>query len=1046
MPSDRLCWERIRAIEVMNTSAEDVPDEVFLAVHSEYPLPLLDTNTGRYQHSIAARELLSRFLDPAQHHMQVVVQGASGSGKSHLIKWMSLTIPRQDDRVVITIPKAGMNLRRIIELIIRELPPDEQHRYRARLEQAGDEGATKEQKRWNLLGALANAIKSDPRAANVANEREDWLIQALPNIFLDPQLRLVLDRREGVIGELIEHIFDTPHEYRRRETQRLFELEDLPLDLSSIQLMAQPTRDILVPLANMPGLGAQSLEIINRNLDRAIARVLNLSADQLISLMLELRTYLRQQGRSLVLLIEDFARLQGIDGAMLQALIEVGTPQNGLCELRWVMAVTTGYYQQVANTVQTRMNYLVEMDLPTGGDDRVIGDEEIITFAARYLNASRLSREALLQWKAHRGGQSEDAPVPNACTTCAKQQSCHAVFGEQHGIGLYPFTRQAVLNMAHRRDPKLSERFNPRILVKDVLLPVTGVYGPKLEDGHFPPPVLLEEMGGSRLPTAKNDLLRQGNPHHDRHRVVLELWSSSPGRPERLPEGLYAAFSLPPAPDIGFVNQPPATGRQDGKKGGNSVTDQRIDEVTISNENEETGKSNRSERERAQRADERIEGIRAWGRVEAKLSESLVGMLRDLVWANLDGHVDWDAAGLHKSDLVKRIPPAYFSSRYIVFRDAVIDTQVPPGRISLQIPLTDGEQERLDTALALEGLLTFHREGTWEFEYGATMLGAFAECLSRWAAQLTDSLRTVPAPDGQWDPIPSAVEILTVGAALAGKLSKPGESTAEKLNAIFEPWPAPSALQHQSEAWVKLYGEIHSAQPALKEIIRTWGSAVKGGKAGKIMDASRVLPAFVQMQHSWSPAANPPQGAAARKGEVYGKLGTVYSLVRKSLDEVARAEWHRRVTWLEQVRQRVPESVSWSEALKSLDELELAMTEYGLGCRKDIAERFRQELEASRGLVVDVALAGVMPLVQEESPLAHLPVLGATGVGAIITQTNRLFTAVDQFLHEVEAKLTGAEAAMQGVGEGLKEDRLRLETSLRELSEALAVIGGNHAD
>src|SRR5687768_2585556 len=95
------CWPRERVYEVMNTEAETVPDDVFLAVHTTYPLNLVhrDLNVRGVQEQVSPDTFLARFLDPKLPHVQSVILGDSGSGKSHFIQWLRLNIPEQPDRV-----------------------------------------------------------------------------------------------------------------------------------------------------------------------------------------------------------------------------------------------------------------------------------------------------------------------------------------------------------------------------------------------------------------------------------------------------------------------------------------------------------------------------------------------------------------------------------------------------------------------------------------------------------------------------------------------------------------------------------------------------------------------------------------------------------------------------------------------------------------------------------------------------------------------------------------------------------------------------------
>jgi hypothetical protein len=213
------------------------------------------------------------------------------------------------------------------------------------------------------------------------------------------------------------------------EERRAFHEDDLPLSGMDVKEMAPSVQDFISTLMGARAFVPLALEIINRNLDNAIAQMLNFTGDQLQKLMTEIRQYLRREGKELVLLIEDFARLQGVDGALLQALIEApGTGEDALCNLRWAMAVTRGYYEKLSNTVQTRMTMVLDMDLPTRGKRAVLHETDIVTFAARYLNAARLSETALQRWYGERRSTGEIVPPPNACHTCEYVDTCHATF------------------------------------------------------------------------------------------------------------------------------------------------------------------------------------------------------------------------------------------------------------------------------------------------------------------------------------------------------------------------------------------------------------------------------------------------------------------------------------------------------------------------------------------------------------------------------------------------------------------------------------------
>ena len=116
-----VCWQADQVHQILNPDAEDVANEVFLAVHSEHPLWMVDPTDLRKRWSQPPRNFVADFLAPSRTHVQAAVIGESGSGKSHLIHWMSLNIPHRDDQYVLSIPRSGTSLRGILERIVQVL-------------------------------------------------------------------------------------------------------------------------------------------------------------------------------------------------------------------------------------------------------------------------------------------------------------------------------------------------------------------------------------------------------------------------------------------------------------------------------------------------------------------------------------------------------------------------------------------------------------------------------------------------------------------------------------------------------------------------------------------------------------------------------------------------------------------------------------------------------------------------------------------------------------------------------------------------------------
>ena len=762
-----VCWDVDRVRDVMNTNAEIAQRDIFLAVHSEYPLSMRNPGVGDLETAPRwtsdPHQFLREFLSPDQHHVQVGVLGNSGSGKSHFIRWMALNMPEESSRYVISVPRVGISLRGVIDLVLAALPSGQARPYVEQLDQAGFQRATPADLQDRLISAIALAIGEDEPTSDEDQDLEEVLIEELPNLFYDPALRSHYKKAGGLVEQLVSQVLRASPDYNPVEERRTFALDDLPLTVIQPRDLSEPTRRTLDHLRANDESQRLAVKIINRNADRAIPQMMNFTADRLGRLFADVRRYLRSQGQELVLLVEDLARLQGLDLALLDALIEEGNNENGLCTLRWAAAVTTGYYAQLADSIKTRMTFVLDMDLSREGDDPIINDGALVSFASRYLNAVRLEPELLGQWaqepKAERG-----AP-PNACESCEYRRICHEAFGSEQSIGLYPLTSAAIINMLRRLDMRLDERFNPRLLVKDVLAEVLGTHGRDLAKGQFPSGQLLSQMGGAKLPPlVVDELRRQDQDQAQRQLAILELWGDGGLAVTDLPEELYTAFGLTKLTIQG--SRQPCTKVQVAKP------------VVV---------------------DSRLSAIRAWGN-GGPMEENLASSLRPQLFEAVVSHINWDQEGLVQSQFA-RATGTNFRRNSISFQRQ--QTQAIPSAVTLRIPVGDGEKELSEAAMAFEGLYQFHQQGDWNFPDGSRLLEVLANCLDQWSEHVVEQLKRLPGTNGEWDPAAFAVEMLAVGAALGGRPAQGSATLPDIFNALFDEWP--QNITAQSLEWRDLY-------------------------------------------------------------------------------------------------------------------------------------------------------------------------------------------------------------------------------------------------
>jgi hypothetical protein len=1018
------CWQADRVAVVMNPDAEHVADDVFLAVHTEHDLIMVDPGvrggdqqwSARHRWTLPPDEFLREFLSPSRRQVHTAVLGEAGSGKSHFIRWLALNMPRRENLIVLSIPKTGTNLRGVLERIIAILPADHAEEYLEALNAAGYSGATREQRRERLLSEIAlsiGALQPEPEGVNA--EAEEWLIGGLPMLFNDPHFRSRMGAPGGIIEQLVDHISEAPHVYERREERRAFRRDDLPLTGIEIVNLSREAREFLVYLLDNQELVPLAVDIINRSLNAAIAGVLNFRGDRLLELMLDVRRYLRRVGKALILLIEDFARLQGVDAALLQALIEAPSEgPEGLCELRWAMAVTRGYYEQLPDTVKSRMDFLIDMDLPTEGDLAVLGADSILAFAKQYLNTVRLDTAELAGWYEAHAVDAERTPTPNPCDACRYRDECHAAFGSVEGVGLYPFNQAALNTMAARRDPNIRERFNPRRFIKGVLAEVLGAHRRELEVGEFPGDRLLRVMGGSRLAPALEDELKRANPVDFRRQLaVLELWGE-PGRPVRLPEGIYTAFALKP-PLLPRGEE--ASARAEPARGRATIPDL-------------AG---------AERVDSIVHAVRRWAQGDS-MPEQAATLLREYIYAALENYTDWDDAGLERKSFMQRVGGANvpFRARNIVFLRQ--QTQAPPSGVLLQLPHNPGDEDELRrTAIALEALRQFHLRKAWDFPGAFNGLVAVGECLTQWSAALLNEFRRWPGGPKR-EVVGAAVEVLAVGAALGGRLSGGRTTAIDALNALFEPWPELAPEQAANE-WRALYDAIRQRVDDLRGVLRAWAFATKGGQAGAMLDPSAILPPLKTILRDWTPAVGLASEATLR--EPYQTLARLHERVRSHLDEAALAEYNRRMDWLDEVRRYMDTNTSRADVAEEAQRLRDAIATQGIAVRPGLLNAYDETLAAFKAVQLDAAIRAAEQLREVRNPRAELPRLPLDRAAAAMTAASRFFSAADSLLAEAGAAIATKRAALDTqVGEHLQRDLETIERSLVEIERALGVIGG----
>lgn len=559
-----LCWSPDEAAATINTEAVSPSRAVFLATHT--PLRIrkaklrggsrsdaksLDFDDNVVDERHVLEDFLKRKSDTGALLMPVV--GDSGAGKSHLVRWAGEHIPEDDTRKVIYLEKGKTSLKAVVKALLADIDTPVGARLRAEIDRFTadlDEPA--------LARRLLNSIEEALSGTTPHNVSGPPRVLRGPNglavIFQDPYVRQHMLSPGRFIPQLAHQLLADRRDGEEQRPER-FAPADLPLDIDDVQQTAAMTKRLLNTMTVTPGLKDAAVELLNEHLEAAVKQAFNLGAGSLTQAMIDVRREYAARRQEIVLLVEDFALIQGMQRDLLDAIIE---PANRLgravlASIRTMMAVTTGYFQDLPETVLTRIHatvgYVYDLDLPFSDRDR--GGEHIASFVGRYLNAARIGTTGLDV--VDHGGE-----IPNRCGSCDFQAQCHAAFGyTEDGYGLYPFNESALLRAVHSSAPQQNPyRFVPRNILGGVVRQVLVEHADSLSDGRFPsaafradyPTASIDQPLGSSV-RARVDALDELDS--ERRNLVLEFWGDAPDAVGAVNETILQAFALAPISEVG---------------------------------------------------------------------------------------------------------------------------------------------------------------------------------------------------------------------------------------------------------------------------------------------------------------------------------------------------------------------------------------------------------------------------------------------------------------------------------------------------------------
>lgn len=968
-------------LECIKPEAENPRDEVFLAIHQPMQLEKRHFDNGS-KSSVSEQDLLKSFLteELPTGTLLIPIIGASGIGKSHIVRWLDVQLRQRKDansRHVIRIPK-NCSLKSVLRRILEGdgekgsgLQGKQYDQIKKQLLSAREK-LTGIQSEELVISHLLIAIRTrvadaKTRKANakqggekVNPEDERWIgvgdDRKLPSLLKDPEtqkLFLNSKSRKGIITELTRRLTadSSSDELPRNRFEKTdFEIpEELQADVSKAGEYAQK---YLRTLGRSDGRAlADAIALLNTIVDEAIAPLASPTDNSLSEILYDIRKELLKEDRELVLLVEDFAVLAGIQGALLGAMVHQGVTdgEQDACTLRTALAVTEGYLKDF-DTVKTRSQYAWHI-LETPNEEETQTVARMCSFAGAYLNAARFGSETLA--KHLKKDSTDQSWVPdflahNALSDDESKQL--ESFGKcEHGRSLFPFNANAIREIAFSkmRDGDGNLMFKPRMIIKDMLIPVLKDHRTQFLSRSFPPEAALLDYDRSEIDTKlRNQVIEIQRDKHLQERLfaTARFWGGNPGRLEELdiPEGIYGAFSLP-AISKGAVPTAPAVQKPRSKTDGGAARDK----APVSPSSQPAVVDTPSIPPELQK---RFDLFGRWaGGQDLTQNEAnnLRGAILDLVLST----VDWDAELLFEehSNLVRDwvyLPRSRGASNCTIENACIVVA-------------TDAEfsNDDLPVINLLRAIVRHRHYKGWDYDEADEDYSRLANFVDKARPRLTAWLRSNYRGVKE-NPVPVLTQTLLVSARLLDIENSHAKEDASLVNAVFA--TAGTNFDPGTTPWEQLRTESQERRADVRSELLARVAARQGSGDGIFaVDAASILDDIKSLKTNWkieqtldksadkelasfvkSISRDVDKAASARRKQILSEWGKVENELGQSPDKKALIQETRRLIELGKQHSLKPPMGSSADLGRLVDEFyESSVT----ACLEDVAKIQKEE-------------------------------------------------------------------------------------------------------
>ncbi|HIB3089063.1 TPA: protein DpdH [Escherichia coli] len=558
------------------TEAESLADSQLLAVHEPMRLDRIEFQSGKVT-QVGEGALLDFLLE---HNRPLPLIGASGVGKSHLVRWVHAQLKRREDHAkyhIIRIPK-NASLPRVLAAILEGLDGEEYQSIREKVNGVGKQLIPENvaehialKLRQALNAAYTDAIEElrqekmgkiqleESRKKQLEEIQQHAASSRLPALFFDSVMTQYFTAPGACLHNIAQRFCQGANDDSIANLRYEMSAEDFTfkgLDFRQVSPTVLPylRNQQLLTSDEKKQAAARVVNVVrSQALEDTFVELFSFNRANFQDLMRMIRRQLLAEGRDLILLVEDLTATSAIEDVLIACLIEEDEydGKKVLCTLRSIIAVTEGHdsFKRLRNTLGTRARYEWVIQQHASENDVAL-KKRVIDFCGRYLNAARHGAAALETYHLQQDAQCyQEIPVWQDQEVLENESAAPALasFGSSSiGHPLFPFNPAAIGQLVERHC-KVKEQglvFIPRNILHEILREPLKKYRQNYLDGQFPPSQFAEIVCN---PALQQRVRLEGLSQPERINSLLAVWGGNSTNLAGLTPAICKEFGLPDA-------------------------------------------------------------------------------------------------------------------------------------------------------------------------------------------------------------------------------------------------------------------------------------------------------------------------------------------------------------------------------------------------------------------------------------------------------------------------------------------------------------------